>query len=1552
MTNYSFRSILILTAIFVNAASIAQADTYWSDTAPASVTDLMTADYWTDGAPTSADNPGFITGKSITVTNDFKPGANGQNIDLTFGKNSSVTLNKTFVPVANIASNQNGTVTFRLTDNANVYVKGNFWGGTNDESRTYNNLGEGEYNLYQYYGGNSTFSSGEWWAGMTAKTYILISDNAVVTARSGNSGLGWGSKSPYASYGSVLELTGHGSLNSNGSNMNIWGTDTTVNMYDNSTFSANTLNVSKLTPQFNLYNKSTLTTTGAATVDNSGSITANGDSKITFGGAATVNSNGSLTANDKSALTFNGTATVNNNGALTANENSTITFKGATTVNNQGSITANGNSVLSLTNTFKLDNTASITLNGAANMTVTNEFALDRNGAMYVNGNAEISFTNPDSKRTWKIGDVNAGADGGAIYTQTGGTVTTARTSYFSYHSDATVTISGGKFISTASQLYAADLKGVTGDITISGDGYLQAKDLRLSQHGNTNLTMSGTSQISVENLNIAFNHTANDNVVSVVTMGGSSSITASQSMYFFGSNAAGAAYGSLTLNDNASIAIANDVQVGKGSTISLITGKSYAAEITLNGNSVFTTKTFTATSGAKSATSVNGSATFNADTINIQGESLFNVNGGEVNALTLTNTGTSVTSVSGTGTLNAETINIESGTTLNVKGGAVNILKLNNTGAVSLTGGEINLTPYGLITSTGGTFTATGGTINVKGSNKVSYTMGDQLLVGLFVDEATASDVAGITKGPEGWQTSYFTLGSSQAVIASYGTEAPTGVKTWIPGASGSMTDSTKWSGAVNNPTGYVLSGTNTISGITGKTFVMGGTNTFNGDMPANTALTFNGGTSSVKGTNFYGSMIVNDGTVDFTGGDRVFQDNASYLEVNGGEVKITDKWFKSYQDIVVNDGKVNFTGNGLAMKLNCTMTNNGGEVAIKRIIVGDDNISGTDPAAYTAKYINNAGKTTISGSTDIAEKASTIGYFEVNGGSVTTDVVYVAKAAETKGYLNITGDGSLQTGKQIFLGYKGNADLVMSDNASLKITNNYFYLAYNLASGDNVVANVTMSGNSRIETRDFVVFAGNKDKSHSGAAYASLTMTGNSYFYASNNTWCGHNNDVNTAALIQDKEYNLEMTFTGNSYFSTNEFWMAMSAKTHTVIDKNATVIARGGNSGIGWGTHAAGSLLEIKGGTFQVDSNWFAIGCMNETGTPNTGVCNVLQTGGQAIYKKQLLLGQNASAYKISGADAVITAGNITTLAGSTFKMEGGTVTVTTIKDAGTLDVSGGTLNAGGITINANGAIQISGGTIIPGASGITAEGAHTVNLSGGVLTTNGASWTATDITATVADNSTVTFEPENGQTIKWSGALVNSAQNAKIVKDGNGVLKIDSSDNNNPTKLGSFVVNAGELDFKGYFIGNIEVNDSAVFSPGNSIGTTYETGNFNLNPGATLLMEVEGPTIADSDQLYVTGSLNLGEGSSIVLDFVNGISPNMEFAVLIDATNSNESWVNYVDSYYFTDLSYAPNADGKWVLSGKIDPNAVPEPSTWALLAIGAAGLLYVRKRTRK
>ncbi len=276
-----------------------------------------------------------------------------------------------------------------------------------------------------------------------------------------------------------------------------------------------------------------------------------------------------------------------------------------------------------------------------------------------------------------------------------------------------------------------------------------------------------------------------------------------------------------------------------------------------------------------------------------------------------------------------------------------------------------------------------------------------------------------------------------------------------------------------------------------------------------------------------------------------------------------------------------------------------------------------------------------------------------------------------------------------------------------------------------------------------------------------------------------------------------------------------------------------------------------------------------------------------------------------------------------------------------------VSGGTLNVDMITIPSGKALTISGGTIDLGEGGITAAGAYTFNLSGGTFTAKDAGW-STSLNAVAADNSTITFAPEADQTISWNGAFVNDSQSAKIIKNGGGTFKINSSDQNNPTKLESLTVSAGRLDFAGTMTGDLAIAEGAYFSPGNGIGTLTLDGDLTAKADAHLVFELGD----DTSDLLVLGSgstLDISDDAVLELLLRDGVSGTY---TLIEAENG---FGDYADAAFWTDLLTA-ESDYFWNLSivgnsllATADPNVVPEPATWVLLVLGSFGLLYCRKK---
>ncbi len=211
--------------------------------------------------------------------------------------------------------------------------------------------------------------------------------------------------------------------------------------------------------------------------------------------------------------------------------------------------------------------------------------------------------------------------------------------------------------------------------------------------------------------------------------------------------------------------------------------------------------------------------------------------------------------------------------------------------------------------------------------------------------------------------------------------------------------------------------------------------------------------------------------------------------------------------------------------------------------------------------------------------------------------------------------------------------------------------------------------------------------------------------------------------------------------------------------------------------------------------------------------------------------------------------------------------------------------------------------------------------------------------------------------NDQESKYTGSI--SVTN--IEKTGDETLKIYTGADGR-VDAQSFVVSSGELDFKGYMTGTIAVEADAVFSPGNSVGEATVGGDFILNDAnSSILMELGGQNPEQNDSLIVQGNLQLNNGFiELILSEDSALVEGDTFTAILTGANSadlaNDFISKYVRSSDFRDLKYVPLNDGSgyYAITGRFGSAStpVPEPGTWALLILGAVGMLFWRKNAQK
>lgn len=180
-------------------------------------------------------------------------------------------------------------------------------------------------------------------------------------------------------------------------------------------------------------------------------------------------------------------------------------------------------------------------------------------------------------------------------------------------------------------------------------------------------------------------------------------------------------------------------------------------------------------------------------------------------------------------------------------------------------------------------------------------------------------------------------------------------------------------------------------------------------------------------------------------------------------------------------------------------------------------------------------------------------------------------------------------------------------------------------------------------------------------------------------------------------------------------------------------------------------------------------------------------------------------------------------------------------------------------------------------------------------------------------------------------------------------------------NGAVRAESFVVSSGRVDVKGCMEAAVKVQSDATFSPGNSVGTVEVTGDVAITSNGIALFEFSSFSKGKYDQIIINGDGSFtADDSTIKLYFESGdvsswaIEGSKYKLVSNGGFTDGGDYSTWLSNY--TDLfELKGGSDGLYLIGhGEVpEPVAgVPEPSTWALLILGAAGLMYVRKRTRK
>ena len=712
-----------------------------------------------------------------------------------------------------------------------------------------------------------------------------------------------------------------------------------------------------------------------------------------------------------------------------------------------------------------------------------------------------------------------------------------------------------------------------------------------------------------------------------------------------------------------------------------------------------------------------------------------------------------------------------------------------------------------------------------------------------------------------------------------------------------------------------------------------------------SNKSTYYGGGLSVNGGTLKADTIIFNKNTSDNRGG-AIFTNGS--LTITGNTIKFTDNFANNF-------GGAIFNNNGSS-----TLTING-----KDVLFSGNHISANDSGSI------HGGNVTLNGIDADSVFTFKENYSKYYGAAINSNAVSL-----NTGTFNFTGN--YETASDSRYSY-GGAISCTSLTANAKTIN--FDSNTSRYYGGAIALKGTDSGAITLQA-DTITFNNNKADVYGGAIYgkpitvrgASVSFTGNQAKSGTNNSCGGAIYSASGAVTFgQDGDYETGFgvytfsnnlcyyeggaifatgitTLNGKSFTFTNnkaENWAGGAIRVWKT-DEYLQLNLNGETTFSGNNAYKAGGALFVKG---VVTANQFTTFENNVTQTQAGGAAYIHQS---AVFNKGASFSGNTSKLEagaiyagenvtFAGTDSVGTfTGNI---AGSGIGNDlylGGESSILTFKDAGTYSFDGG------IYLN-NEAAQ----TVINQAqvtiAGRTNDNTNVYQLQN-VSVSNGGKLSAQ---LDNIDSLTGNFTISGDQSFVELSETNNDQMEIAMIKSSTGNSTFELVyDEAGAVVSRSLDITSGRLDIKGSLTSVLTIKDSATFSPGNSIGTLILDGDFTAEAGSTLLFE-QDVTGIDKLILRSGGTINIADDAILQLAMTNP-TPGATYTLIeaVDGLPSEYTSIDFWNRLLTPDSAYYWNLNVEnGILYASVDPNAVPEPSTWALLVLGACGLLYLRKRVR-